>query len=79
MFLGKITVVAEGFSLSDFNRQFVINFSTHETKGLASIVGCSKNKCKMNIVGTYYFSNLRAESCNEDAMKYVGKHFYPFS
>ena len=37
MFLEKITVVAEGFSLSDFNRQFVINFSTHETKGLASI------------------------------------------
>ena len=35
MFLEKITVVAEEFSLSDFNRQFVINFSTHETKGLA--------------------------------------------
>ena len=37
MFLEKFIVVAERFSLSDVNRQFVINFSTHEKKGLASI------------------------------------------
>ena len=37
MFLEKFTVVFEGFSFPDVNRQFVINFSTHEAKGLAGI------------------------------------------
>ena len=37
MFLENLIKVAERFSLSDVNRQIVINFSTHEAKGLASI------------------------------------------
>ena len=30
MFLEKFIVVAERFSLSDVNRQFAVNFGTHE-------------------------------------------------
>ena len=37
MFLEKFTVVVERLSLCDVNRQFAINFSTHEAKGLGSI------------------------------------------
>ena len=37
MFLEEFIVVTERFSLSGVNRQFAINFSTHEAKGLASI------------------------------------------
>ena len=36
MFLEKLIKVAERFSLSNVNRQIVIDFSTHEVKGLAS-------------------------------------------
>ena len=37
IFLKKFTAIAERFSLSDFNRQIVIDFSTHATEGLARI------------------------------------------
>ena len=37
MFLEKLIEVAERFSLSEVNRQIVINSSTDEAKGLASI------------------------------------------
>ena len=37
IFLKKFTVITERFSLSDFNRQIVIDFSTHEMEGIARI------------------------------------------
>ena len=37
IYLKKFNVITERFSLSDFNRQIVIDLSTHETEGLARI------------------------------------------
>ena len=44
MFLKEFSVVTERFSLSDVHRQFVINFSSHEAKGLASIFGLNSRE-----------------------------------
>ena len=37
MFLEEFIIGAKGFSFADVNRQFIVSFSTHEGKGLASI------------------------------------------
>ena len=37
MFLETFIEVIERFSFPDFNRQFIINFSTYKAKGLKSI------------------------------------------
>ena len=48
MFFEKL--VTERFSLSDVNRQVVINYSTHEAKGLASILSFNSREHDMDTV-----------------------------
>ena len=50
MFLEKLIKVTERVNLSDVNRQFIINFSTHEAKGPANIFSLNAREfCVTNV------------------------------